>query len=136
MSDIADVRAMSKIEEAIAAAQENRPDKDDAGTWCETWANAWVSCLLATGQVTRRSSEMIRLGIEYGLVAALDGTCPEEAWVNWSKLWAMIWANSWCMELARSERGGLALLRPEVISDRALATALRIIRSMHGTDKV
>lgn len=132
MSDIADVRAMSIIEAAIAAAQDDRPASDEDGSWCRTWANAWVSCLLATDQVPRRSSEMIRLGIEYGLIAALDGTCPEEAWLNWGKLWAMIWANSWCLEQTRSEKGGIALFRPEIISDRVLATSLRIVRSMHS----
>lgn len=130
MSEIADVNAMTKIEAAIAAAREEHPARDEDGQWCRTWASAWVACLLRTEQITKRSGEMIRLGIEYGLVAALDGACPDGAWLNWSKLWAMIWANSWCMELSRSERDGLTLFRPEVISDRVLATSLRIIRSM------
>lgn len=131
MSDIADVRAMSMIEAAIAAAQEDHPEQDEDGSWRSAWANAWVACLLSVEQVTRRTSEMIRLGIIYGLEVAMDGPHSAEVWSSWSKLWAMIWANSWCMELARSERGGLALFKPEVIADRVLATSLRIIRSMH-----
>lgn len=130
MGDIADVGAMQRIEAAIAAAKESRPPDDEDGLWCRTWASSWVACLLETEQVTRRTSEMIRLGIEYGLMAAMDGPCSQEEWLNWSKLWAMIWANSWCMELSRTEREGLTLFRPEVIGDRVLATSLRIMRSV------
>lgn len=73
---------------------------------------------------------MIRLGIEYGLVAALDGACPPDVWLSWSKLWAVIWSRSWSAELSRLEKRGLALFRQEVIADRVLAASLRILRSM------